>query len=68
MATLRQMIDAEQDKGVGDTIKRVTTALRIKPCGGCQKRADALNKRFPYKGKQGSPTPEGMMDGFHSGK
>jgi hypothetical protein len=68
MATLRQMIDSEQDKGVGDTIKRATSALGIKPCGGCQKRAEALNKRFPYKGKHGSPTPEGMMNGFHTDK
>jgi hypothetical protein len=47
---LRQIIDAEQqDKGWGDTVKRVTTAVGIKPCGGCKKRAEAMNKRFPYR-------------------
>ena len=62
---LRQMIDAEQDKGLGDTIKRVANAVGIKPCGKCMKRAEALNKRFPYR--QGS-TPAGMMDGFQGPK
>ena len=30
--------------GLGDAIKRVTYAMGIKPCGGCQKRAAALNR------------------------
>jgi hypothetical protein len=33
-----------RDRGLGDTIKRATDALGIKPCGGCQKRREALNK------------------------
>ena len=38
--------------GLGDTIAKFTSAIGIKPCGGCKKRQAALNKRFPYKGKK----------------
>jgi hypothetical protein len=46
-------------KGLGDTIEKITTATGIKsvvgsiskslkkPCG-CNKRKEALNKKFPY--------------------
>lgn len=53
MPSLRKLIDRkiETDTGVGDTVKRVTSAIGIKPCGGCQKRAEVLNKMFPYKKK-----------------
>ena len=33
----------EEEMGLGDAIKRVTYAMGIKPCGGCEKRAAALN-------------------------
>jgi len=34
----------EEEIGLGDVIKRVTYAMGIKPCGGCEKRAAALNQ------------------------
>jgi hypothetical protein len=34
----------EEETGLGDTIKRATYAMGIKPCGGCEKRAAALNQ------------------------
>jgi len=34
----------EKEIGLGDAIKRVTYAMGIKPCGGCEKRAAALNR------------------------
>ena len=37
--------------GLGDTIAKMTTAIGIKPCGGCKKRQDILNKKVPYKKK-----------------
>lgn len=40
--------ERQKDQGLGDTVKRVTSAIGVKPCGGCQKRAEALNKFFPY--------------------
>jgi hypothetical protein len=33
----------DEEIGLGDAIKRVTYAMGIKPCGGCEKRAAALN-------------------------
>ncbi len=35
-------------KGLGDRLAKVTKAVGIKPCGGCEKRRDVLNKIFPY--------------------
>jgi len=37
--------------GLGDTIAKATSAIGIKPCGGCKKRQAALNKLVPYKNK-----------------
>jgi hypothetical protein len=33
----------EEEIGLGDVVKRATYAMGIKPCGGCEKRAAALN-------------------------
>ncbi len=33
----------DEDVGLGDVIKRATSAVGIRPCGGCQRRAAALN-------------------------
>jgi hypothetical protein len=33
-----------RDRGLGDTIKRAAEKVGVKPCGGCQKRREALNK------------------------
>jgi hypothetical protein len=34
----------EEEIGLGDVIKRMTYAMGIKPCTGCEKRAAALNR------------------------
>ncbi len=34
----------EEEIGLGDVVKRITYAMGIKPCGGCEKRAAALNR------------------------
>jgi hypothetical protein len=34
----------DEQIGLGDAIKRTTSYFRIKPCGGCEKRAAALNR------------------------
>jgi len=53
---IRDLIEQEKQKqasqGLGDTIKKVTDALKIPQCGGCKRRQQALNKMFPYKPKQ----------------
>ena len=34
----------DNEVGLGDVVKRATTYLGIKPCGGCEQRAAALNR------------------------
>jgi hypothetical protein len=36
-------------RGVGDTIAKITSAVGLKPCGGCKQRQEWLNKKLPYK-------------------
>ena len=38
----------DEDIGLGDAIKHVTYAFGIRPCGGCERRAAALNRRFVF--------------------
>lgn len=49
-----------QDRGLGDTIERITTATGVKKVAetiskkmskdcGCGQRRDSLNRMFPYK-------------------
>ena len=44
----------DEDLGLGDVIKRATYAVGIRPCGGCVRRAAALNRWFAFSG--GRPT------------
>jgi len=43
----------DEDIGLGDVLKRVTHAAGIVPCGGCERRAAALNRWmvFTARGK-----------------
>lgn len=34
----------EEEIGLGDVVKRTTSYFGIKPCGGCEQRAAALNR------------------------
>jgi hypothetical protein len=34
--------------GLGDVVAAATKAIGIKPCGGCQRRREALNKLVPF--------------------
>ncbi len=38
----------DEETGLGDAIKRVTYAMGIKPCGGCEKRAAVLNRWMAF--------------------
>jgi hypothetical protein len=40
----------EEEIGLGDVMKRVTYAVGIRPCGGCVKRAAALNRWMSFSG------------------
>jgi len=37
--------------GLGSAIKRVTSALGIPTCSGCERRADYLNRVLPFRRK-----------------
>ncbi|HEY3496794.1 MAG TPA: hypothetical protein VGK73_18980 [Polyangiaceae bacterium] len=41
--------------GLGDVVKHVTSAVGIKPCSGCQRRAEALNRFAQFEGRRGRP-------------
>ena len=34
----------DEEIGLGDLIKRATYSMGVKPCSGCQKRAEVLNR------------------------
>ena len=38
----------EKEIGLGDVIKRATSAFGIKPCGECKKRALSLNEWISF--------------------
>lgn len=42
----------DEPVGLGDLIKRATSSLGVKPCGGCEARASALNRWLVFSGKQ----------------
>lgn len=43
------LVSVSKSRGLGDTIHKLTTALHIPHCGGCEKRRQALNALVPYK-------------------
>jgi hypothetical protein len=44
------MLRSGRKIGLGDLIKGLTKTAGIKPCSGCQKRAQALNRRLVFSG------------------
>jgi hypothetical protein len=43
---------ADREVGLGDAVKRVGYALGIAPCGGCERRAAALNRWVAFTGRR----------------
>jgi hypothetical protein len=43
----------EEDVGLGTVVKRVTSTFGIRPCGGCERRADRLNRWLVFTGSRG---------------
>jgi hypothetical protein len=37
-------ITNDDEIGLGDVVRRATYAMGIKPCGGCERRATAMNR------------------------
>jgi hypothetical protein len=44
----------DEEIGLGDAIKRGTYALGIQPCGGCERRAAALNRWVAFSRRRGT--------------
>ena len=42
----------DEEIGLGDVIKRATQVVGIKPCGGCRRRAAALNRWMVFSGRR----------------
>ncbi|MFH8366361.1 hypothetical protein [Streptomyces sp. NPDC018031] len=46
--------DGDSDIGLGDAVKRVTYAAGLRrPCGGCERRAAALNRWVAFSRRGG---------------
>jgi len=42
----------DEEIGLGDIVKRVTSAFGIRPCGGCERRAAILNRWSLFSGRR----------------
>ena len=42
---------SDEEIGLGDVVKRVTSAFGIRPCDGCERRAAALNRWLVFTGR-----------------
>ena len=42
----------DENIGLGDVIKRATSAVGIRPCGSCEQRVAALNRWLTFTGRR----------------
>lgn len=49
-------------RGLGDVVAAATSAVGIKPCGGCKKRQEALNRLVPFAEAETPPATSGPSD------
>ena len=42
----------DEDVGLGDLVKRVTSSFGVRPCGGCEQRAAILNRWIVFTGRR----------------
>ena len=43
---------ADAEIGLGDAIKRTTSYFGMQPCGGCERRADALSRWMVFTNRR----------------
>ena len=43
---------SDEEIGLGDLIKRATSAIGVTPCGGCARRAAVLDRWIVFSGKR----------------
>jgi hypothetical protein len=46
------LLVSDEDIGLGDVIKRATSAVGIRPCRSCERRAAALNRWVAVFGRR----------------
>jgi hypothetical protein len=46
---------SEQPVGLGDVLKHATSTIGIRPCGGCSRRAEHLNRWVAFAGPRHGP-------------
>jgi hypothetical protein len=39
----------KRDIGLGDVVKKATAMIGVRPCGGCNRRAAALNRTVVFR-------------------
>jgi hypothetical protein len=44
---------SDDDIGLGDLVSRATRTLVHRPCQGCERRAEALNRWLVFHGRRG---------------
>ena len=42
----------EEDLGLGTAVKRLTSSIGIRPCGGCEQRGNMLNRWLVFSGSR----------------
>ena len=42
---------SDEEIGLGDVVTRATSLFGIRPCGGCERRAAALNRWMVFTGR-----------------
>ena len=42
----------DEEIGLGEALKRTTSYLGIRPCGGCERRAEALNRWLVFTNRK----------------
>jgi hypothetical protein len=45
-------VSEEAEVGLGDVVKRASATVGIRPCGGCERRAEALNRWMVFSGRR----------------
>jgi hypothetical protein len=43
---------ADTEVGLGEVIKRATSAVGVRPCGSCRERAASLNRWMVFSGRR----------------
>jgi hypothetical protein len=43
---------SDEEVGLGEVVKRATSTVGIRSCGGCNRRAETLNRWFAFSGRR----------------